>query len=405
MRADARASQALAEEGASGHDAAAVAHAQLRSFVVLSCCAALATLACEEKKSESSSVAPSAQPSPERAAIASALGATPSAAPSESAAALASAGPSAEVPPEAAPSAGDATVAEVSDAGVQKPSVVTDSRGVKLVDPGKEPRERIRYKFTVDRTDRMQMTTTSSMKMAMGAETASVPTAPAVKVVAALTVKEVLADGSARRTLVLEDVGLLPGPGLSKEQRDQAEKSLSSLEKLQGKDRVDTRGFVREVDLDASKIENPALRQAVASMQQTFDQMGTPFPEPEIGIGAKWQVRTKVDQMGVHLSQVADYELLSFSGDRGKIRVKLRQTAPGGSMQLPGLPKGATAELLGMKGSGVGELAFLLSRTVPDGHIDTKSEIKVRVVTPQEKQEMVTKLDARVVFKPLDAKP
>jgi len=358
--------------------------------------ATLLLVACESNKPAPTSPPPSAAPSPETQAIASAL------APSASVAPLPVPAPSASV--AAADEPGDDAGASAdepsADAGAPR-APVADSHGLKLLDPGGEPRRKLRYKFEVGRKDRLEMTTTSSMRMTMGAETAQVPTAPAVRVVAALTVKEVAADGSARRELLLEEVGLMPGPGLSKEQRDQAQKTLGALAQLSGKDRVDSRGFVREVKLDASKIDNPALKAALASMQQTFDQMGAPFPEEEIGVGAKWQIKTRVDQMGIRLSQVASYELASLDGDKGKIKVKLQQTAPGGNMQLPGLPKGATAKLLSMKGSGRGQLEFELGRTIPDGHIDTKSEVKVSVTMAAEKQEMNTKMDARVVFKPL----
>ena len=297
--------------------------------------------------------------------------------------------------------AGDSGEGAPPDAGAAKKPSLTE-RGVKLLDPGKEPRQPLRYKFVVGRTDRLEMTTTSQMKMTMGGQAADVPAAPAVRVVAALTVKEVAADGSARRTLLLEDVGLMPGPGLSKEQRDQAEKNLSSLEKLTGRDRVDSRGFVRSVELDASKVDNPALQQALAAMQQTFDQMGAPFPEEEIGVGAKWEVKTKLEQMGIRLSQSATYELAEHSGDAGKIKVKLEQRAPGGAMKLPGLPAGASAKLVSMKGSGRGVLEFDLARSIPKGHIDTRSEVKVNVVLAKDSQEMTTKMEAKVVFTPLD---
>ncbi|MCC6897660.1 MAG: hypothetical protein IT377_01730 [Polyangiaceae bacterium] len=355
--------------------------------------AALLALGCESKP---------ADPAPPPSATASA----PLVVPSASAGPSASGAPSAEPPASDAATAadggdrGDGGDAPASDAGAAKKAFAPE-HGVKLLEPGAEPRQKLRYKFVVDRTDRLEMTTTSSMKMAMGGQAADVPSPPAVRVVAALTVKEVTADGTAKRSLVLEDVGLMPGPGLSKEQRDQAEKNLSALEKLTGRDRVDSRGFVRQVELDASKIDNPALKQALAAMQQTFDQMGAPFPEEEIGVGAKWQVKTKLEQMGIKLTQTANYELSALTGDTGKIKLQLQQTAPGGNMELPGLPAGATAKLVGMKGSGKGELEFDLARSIPKGRIDTKSEVKVQVSMASDKQEMSTKMEAKVVFKPL----
>lgn len=354
-------------------------------------------VACDENKPQPAPVT-SAAPSAEKLAIASALAAA-SAAPSASAA---EAEPRESAEPEASASpAAEGSAASPSGPPAGKAAAKADARGVKLVEAGAEPRQKVRYKFVVDRTDRVEMTTTSKMKMSMGTESADVPTAPAVRVVAALTVKEVAADGSAARTLLLEDVGLMPGPGLSKAQRDQAGKALGALSKMTGTDRVDARGFVRQVRLDGSKIDNPALKQALASMQQTFDQMGAPFPEEEIGVGAKWQVKTRIDQMGIRLSQTADYELSALEGDKGRIKLKLKQSAPGGNMALPGLPKGATAKLTSMKGSGQGELAFDLGRSTPDGHIDTKSEVRVSVVSGDETQQMNTKMTARVVFKPL----
>ena len=351
--------------------------------------AAFLSLACEQKPVDPAPT-PSAVPA---LTSASAIASAP-------AIASASAAPSAEAPAADAAAPGDGGEGASADAGAAKKPAAPE-HGVKLIEPGAEPRQKLRYKFVVGRTDRLEMTTTSSMKMAMGGQAADVPSPPAVRVVAALTVKEVTADGSAKRALVLEDVGLMPGPGLSKEQRDQAEKNLSALEKLTGRDRVDARGFVRQVELDASKIDNPALKQALAAMQQTFDQMGAPFPEEEIGVGAKWQVRTKLEQMGIKLTQTAVYELSALTGDTGKIKLKLEQTAPGGNMELPGLPAGATAKLVGMKGSGKGELEFDLGRSIPKGRIDTKSEVKVQVSMGSEKQEMSTKMEAKVVFKPL----
>ena len=71
-------------------------------------------------------------------------------------------------------------------------------------------------------------------------------------------------------------------------------------------------------------------------------------------------------------------------------------------MKLPGLPAGASAKLVSMKGSGRGVLEFDLARSIPKGHIDTRSEVKVNVVLAKDSQEMTTKMEAKVVFTPLD---
>jgi hypothetical protein len=240
------------------------------------------------------------------------------------------------------------------------------------------------------------------MNMSVGGKEASLPMAPGVEVTAALTVLSVDADGSARRKLVLEAVKLVGGGDIDGAARKQAEENLGLLAKLTGKDRVDARGFVRQVEFDTSKVESAEMRQSLATMQQTFDQMGAPFPEEEIGPGAKWQVRTKLEQMGIKLEQTASYELVEVNGDQGRIKVVLTQKAPGGELALPGLPQGGKADLLGMKGAGAGELDFDLNRSVPKGHIDTQAEIKVKVVLGNGlAQHMIHRMKAKVVFAPL----
>jgi len=259
----------------------------------------------------------------------------------------------------------------------------------------------LRYTFKPKHVDRLDMTTTSQLSMKAGGQTLGAASSPGVKVVASLAVVSVDADGTAHRKLSFDKVSLLPGPGIDAATRAKAEASLKGIESITGKDRVDARGFVHSVKLDASKVDNPQLKAAISSMEQTFDQMGAPFPTEEVGIGAKWQVKTRLEQMGIRLSQVATYELLSFSGHTGKIKVQLKQSAPGGRMQLPGLPPGAKAKLKGMTGSGSGELAFDLERGVPDGQIDTESEVTVQVDVADQVQEMQTHLKAKVRFKPL----
>jgi hypothetical protein len=342
--------------------------------------------ACEKTEtpapSESASVAP---PAMSAAALPSAL---PSAA------------PSAEVV-EAEAGIEDAAVGTESDAGATDTGKKAAPDRVKLLSPGKAPLTLLRYVFKPKHVDRLDMTTTSQLSMKARGQTLPSASSPGVKVLASLAIVTVDADGTAHRKLKFDKVSLLPGPGVDAATRAKAEESLKGLEAITGKDRVDSRGFVHSVKLDASKVENPQLKAAVSSMEQTFDQMGAPFPAEEVGVGARWQVKTRLDQMGIRLSQVATYELLSFSGHGGKIKVKLTQSAPGGRMQLPGLPPGAKAKLQGMTGSGSGELAFDLERGVPDGQIDTESEVTVQVDLGGQTQEMQTHLKAKVRFKPL----
>ena len=73
-------------------------------------------------------------------------------------------------------------------------------------------------------------------------------------------------------------------------------------------DRLARPATIRE---DRSRLGSSARRfpQLLDQMQQSFAQMGAPFPDEPIGVGARWTVNTLIAQQGMKVQQVATYEL------------------------------------------------------------------------------------------------
>lgn len=347
---------------------------------------AVLALGCAEKSAPPTPDTTAATPGPVASLAAPpAKSATPGAAP------LASAGP--------APSGSAA--ASGSAAPLPKPSrkVAGATTTVQLLDAGSEPRYKLRYQFDKGRVERAMLVSGSGLSMELSGQKIDLPKMPDMEMSATIRVTDLLPTGSARRQITIDRVNLKQG-ALDPSLKGDVEQALAKLEGLRGRDLIDTRGFIHELKLEQASAQGE-LRQFLESMQQALGQMGAPFPEEEVGKGARWQIDTKVSQQGINLSQLATYELIETDGKKGRAKISLQQRSPKGKVNPPGLPAGVQAELLSLDSRGNGEMKFDLARMVPDGHVTTKSKIRVRTQVPAGgTQDATMNVTARAKFAP-----
>lgn len=352
----------------------------------------LCVAACHEKQDQPAPSAPasgaSAEKSPPRA--------RGSAAPVTS---LARAAPSASVP---APG-GSASPLASADTKKNQGAAAKDPGGpeVKLLSPGAAPRRELRYRFKKGHVEKVKLTSGTRMSVRVSGKAMPAPAMPTVEMTAVIKVLSVAADGTAKRELVLRDVQLADEKKVPEAVRQSVESQLSDLSRLKGHDSVDTRGRLRSAELDTSALTNPQVKQLMQSMQSAFGQLSAPFPEQAVGKGARWQITTNVEQMGMKLNQVATYTLEKLEGDRGTTRVELKQSAPGSHIQIPGVPMGVKSDLLGMSGTGKGNVDFDLSRSIPGGDITTQSNVKVRTSAAGRTEDTQMDMTLTETFKPL----
>jgi hypothetical protein len=271
---------------------------------------------------------------------------------------------------------------------------------LELIDPGKEPREKLRFRYEVGKVERVKLVNGTTMSVEVGEKKLATPRMPDVEILTALKVLSVDAGGVARRELTIERVSLASGVELEPSTRDELLKMLKTIENLTGRHRVDSRGRLTSMELDKSAVAGPQLAQLMDQLEQSFSQLGAAFPEEEVGEGARWTVNTEVVQQGMRLRQAANYELTELKGRKGRAKLKLTQLAPRGKVEPPGLPPGVKAELLGMSARGDGLIKFDLDRSVPEGQLRTKAKVKVRATSGAEKQDTEMNLDVKVRFVP-----
>ena len=100
----------------------------------------------------------------------------------------------------------------------------------------------------------------------------------------------------------------------------------------------------------------------MSKLEQSIEQLSCPLPEEAVGIGAKWRVKTRLVTTFA-LDQEAEYELVELVGDRGVLKITVRQSAKDQVMKLPNGPE---ARLVRLKSEGGGEMRFDLTRPMPE---------------------------------------
>ena len=95
-------------------------------------------------------------------------------------------------------------------------------------------------------------------------------------------------------------------------------------------------------------------------MSQSFESMTAPLPDEPIGLGARWEVITRVANGGADLVQDATYTLKARDGDKASLGVVVVQLAARDTVQAPGLPPGVTATGVEVPAKG-GEVTLTLT--------------------------------------------
>ncbi|WP_198104591.1 DUF6263 family protein, partial [Clostridioides difficile] len=76
---------------------------------------------------------------------------------------------------------------------------------------------------------------------------------------------------------------------------------------------------------------SPQTEQMLEQIRQQTRDIAAPFPEEEVGKGAKWERTTKAENAGQKAQQKETYTLVDLTGDTGKIEFVVVQNTPGGA--------------------------------------------------------------------------
>lgn len=297
----------------------------------------------------------------------------------------------------------------VADAGAPKaetpepkpaPASVTT---VKLLEPGAAPRRALRYVFKANTSDRVQMDMKLAMAMVGAREASKKLQMPSVRTVMRVDAKEVSPEGELKYTFDTESVEVLKDQAIDPKMFSELEAQMKRLVGMKGSGRVTSRGVSSDVEVELPASLPPGARGSLDTIRDTVKDMATPFPEEEVGVGAKWEVLTRSSMGGAQNDVKTTFALKKLSADAMTADVDIAMSAPANQpLTLANLPPGATASLASMTGTGKGTVTRPFAKLVGDAKTTVASEtlMKVKPAPDAEDVQMGTKVDVVVTLRP-----
>ena len=240
---------------------------------------------------------------------------------------------------------------------------------VKLIKPGAAPRRELRFKVKPGQTETLKMTMTMAIAMKMGSKSQPSSKLPPMVMDMAMKVTDVKPNGDFRYEFSLTGTDVGAGPGIDPKVQKALKQALGQLKGLSGWALISNRGLNKETKINVPPGADPQTKQVMQGMEQAMQQMGAPLPEEPVGIGAQWQVISKLSQNGIQIRQTATYDLVKLAGDALSCKLAIIQVAP--KQKVPAAV-GVTVDLLSLKSTGGGTTDLRLTKVAP-----VKSLLKV----------------------------
>ncbi len=245
------------------------------------------------------------------------------------------------------------------------PPPTADAPQIRLIDGGAEPRATLQYHLEAGRRDIIDVSMAISARHKLGEEESPELRLPAFRLTLQLAVTEVLEGSRVRSEYHITEASITDEEGVDPMILGTTRADLVKAIGMSGVAIVDARGNRRNTQLDIPDGVSDQMKQILAGVTTTLDQLSSPFPADPIGAGARWEHYQTVVQNGMQVRQTTVFELPMLQGDRGTLRAAIKQTAERQPAFMPGLPMGVEAELLSLTGSGEATVEFDLASQVP----------------------------------------
>jgi hypothetical protein len=259
-------------------------------------------------------------------------------------------------------------------ASTSSTSAPGDGPVIKLLDAGSGEKRALRFTAEKGLKKTLGMTMGMTMSLDMGGQEMK-QKIPVLDMALDLEVTDVAKNGDIRYEFKMVEPKVVDDGTTPPAMVEAIRGAITGMAGLSGSALVTNRGFTKEADIKAPPNMNPQLSQFLDSFKQSVRQMSAPVPEEPVGVGAKWETTTTMNQNGMKLTQVAISELVSLEGNVMKLKITISQSAPKQKITT----QGVTVDLDHYKGSGGGETTLDLSQVVPSSaRIDLTSDMQMQ---------------------------
>jgi hypothetical protein len=262
---------------------------------------------------------------------------------------------------------------------------------VKLLDAGRTPRQKLRYAWRVDRKEQLavDLRTATSTEIP-GERPAEIPLPP-LHLVIAIDPKSVSAEGSLVYSWRVTSATVAESQDTPSQVADGMRAEVSVIEHLSGTAQVTAQGLAPDVGIDpGSAADTGATGQMVEQVRQILRDLAAPFPEEEVGRGARWEKISQLASRDARITQTDTFSLLEIAGEKGTLDDVLAQTAPPQTLVGPSGGPGTQARLESMLASGDAKTHYDLSRLAPESKFDGTTTMVVSSQPSAEKPRRLT---------------
>jgi hypothetical protein len=270
--------------------------------------------------------------------------------------------PAALVPPAPSGAAGDTTDDATDDRPADAPDAVAT---MTLLDPGKPPRRKLRYDWRPTQGEALSMDLRTSASTEDGTSKQPEIALPPVHLVIAIDPREVSPAGDLTYAWHVTSTAVRSDAQTPSQVADGMRAEVAAIEHLSGTATVSSRGLSSRVSIDPlPPSDGGATGQMIEQVQQTLRDVAAPFPEEEVGRGARWEKLSRLASRDARVSQTETFTLTGLTSRGGALDDLLAQTAPPQPLLSPG-DGGSQARIESMRASGDGKAKFDLGRLVP----------------------------------------
>jgi hypothetical protein len=238
---------------------------------------------------------------------------------------------------------------------------------VKVLDQGAEPRSDLSYALVKGAAQKMAM----AMDMTIGVKTRgqSMPPTnmPRMTMTFDTSVTDKNGGGEFKIDSRLTATSVDPSGGQQEQMAKALRPQIDAMKGLGMAYWVSPKGHVHDVKLDVPASVPAAAQQIMNGMSQSFESMVTPLPPEPVGVGARWQVVSRINTGGADILQSAVYTLKSRSGPRATLDVSILQLAANDTIHTAQMPAGMSAKVKAFSSGGSGTTQLDLKSVVPEG--------------------------------------
>ncbi len=236
---------------------------------------------------------------------------------------------------------------------------------ITLISTGAEPRTALRYKVPAGASAKTEVSTTMGMAIEMAGMALPEMKLPTMNVVTDVAVTGVAPNGDMTFTagiasMKFDTAGVDPtiAAGLAGVNTDLSSVKSSGV--------MTNRGITNQA-FDLTKVTDPQLKQMMDQAGAAIQSISFPLPEEAVGIGAKWEVRSRVQSNGLDLMSKQIVEVVGIQGSKVSLKITTEQSAPPQAMKNPALPPDAEVTLVKFNGTGVSTASLDLEKLTSEG--------------------------------------